>query len=402
MTEQVSITRRAGTSTAADDPSGTDPGLRLEQRRTDPIDRMLVELGMVSRADLSAATRAAGPLDLTARAVLAAEGIISQDELAEAVVAATGHLRGTLVDIAPEDDLLERFDEGWSRANDALPVRLERRRLVVAVAEPLPRVTEESLVLLCDDIDSVHQIVVTSADLDLARQRAYRDFYLYETLYRSADEELDPIDGTEPLQASRRVRLLASPCLGAAVAAVAIMLFLPLTGLALVLPALAGIALVLVAAVLVARPAGRRDAGRARDLPSEAGLPTCTVLAFAGEDLAAAGRTLASLRALDYPAALLDVRLLCREDAPIAGSLAGLALPPQIRVTLVPAVGRDAVAVAHNFGLALARGEHTVAFGPGRLPSTEQLCRGLRTATGPRAGRTASLRRVGGWRLPMA
>lgn len=340
-------------------------------RIADLCDRMLVDLRIVSADDLYRAWSRGVAHGVTARSVLAASGTITQDDVAEAVSCATGHPRGTLVGERADETVLDRLEESWTRQHRALPLRVEDGRLVLAVVEPLAPGVEDSLYLRFPSIRSVRQVVVTTAELDRARQQTYRDYYLYETLYRARDEALQPVDAGDRAGRARPRRAVA--------------------------------------------PATPTGPGR-----PERNLPAYTLLLPVGPDLASATRAIDAARAVDYPAHLLDVKLLCPESSSLAGTLSGLLLPPHLHVVLVPDQVPATVTALHNYGLAMADGDLTVAYDAGQVPTPDQLRRAVEVFADRRrpAGlarvtlrggwarsltthhyRTAALRSVGGWRL---
>ena len=362
----MAMTHPASGTSQTDHPADT-VGVRAG-RISDPIDRMLADLRVVSADDLYRAWRRGLAYGVPARAVLAASGTITQDDLAEAVSRATGLPRGTLAGQRSDETVLERLEESWTREHRALPLRIENRSLLVAVVEPLDREAEESLHLRYGAIESVTQFVVTTTELDRARLETYRDYYLYEALHRADDENLDCVDGADG------------------------------TG----------------------RGFPRRMVGDAAGYGFEPVLPAYTLLLPIGPDLAAATQVVQAARSVDYPPHLLDVKLLCMESVDRASTLSGLLLPPHLHLVPVPDRLPPTVAALHNYGLAMADGDITVAYDAGQLPAPDHLRRAVRAFADSRRPpslarvtlrsgwaraltthhyRTAALRAVGGWRL---
>ncbi|XBB65724.1 hypothetical protein ABFU82_16585 [Nocardioides sp. WV_118_6] len=131
--------------------------------------------------------------------------------------------------------------------------------------------------------------------------------------------------------------------------------------------------------VLLVTRAVRRDLrGRLRSGgESDALLPAYSVLVRLTAPSSVA-RVLDNLAAIDYPHAKLDVLLLVAEDDDATRTAIGRAAPPD-RVRVVPVAGerfarRD---LAHDDGLALARGRYVVAYEEDETPAPDQLRRAV-------------------------
>ncbi|WP_418057691.1 hypothetical protein [Pimelobacter simplex] len=164
----------------------------------------------------------------------------------------------------------------------------------------------------------------------------------------------------------------AGPALMAALAA-AVLLLVPV-GVVAVLAAAMSLLFLLATLALVTsavRAALRRRPGGAT---SDALLPVYSVLVRLAGGSRAAGRAMANLAALDYPAAKLDVLLLVAEDDVATQAGIRRAAPPDW-VRVVPIAG-DRFArreLAHDDGLALAHGRYVVAYAEDEVPAPDQL-----------------------------
>jgi cellulose synthase/poly-beta-1,6-N-acetylglucosamine synthase-like glycosyltransferase len=103
-------------------------------------------------------------------------------------------------------------------------------------------------------------------------------------------------------------------------------------------------------------------------------LPAYTVLAPLYREAIAVAGLVASLGALDYPAHLLDIKLIVRvDDDETLEALARIVLPPQFELLLLPEGRPQTKPRACNFGLRHARGELVVIFDAEDRPEPDQL-----------------------------
>jgi cellulose synthase/poly-beta-1,6-N-acetylglucosamine synthase-like glycosyltransferase len=105
-------------------------------------------------------------------------------------------------------------------------------------------------------------------------------------------------------------------------------------------------------------------------------LPIYTVLIPAYREPEVIARLLADVTALEYPARLLDVKLLIEEDDPETLAAVHAASPPAyVTVVLVPALGPRTKPKAVNYGLCISRGEIVTIFDAEDRPEPLQLRR---------------------------
>ncbi|MFH0911941.1 MAG: glycosyltransferase [Planctomycetota bacterium] len=106
----------------------------------------------------------------------------------------------------------------------------------------------------------------------------------------------------------------------------------------------------------------------------EEDLPVYTVLVPLYRESAVAGRIVAAMERLDYPAEKLDVKFLLEEDdASTARACTGLALPEGAEIVLVPHSFPKTKPKACMHGLARARGEYLVIYDAEDRPEPDQL-----------------------------
>ncbi len=107
---------------------------------------------------------------------------------------------------------------------------------------------------------------------------------------------------------------------------------------------------------------------------ADAELPVYSVLVPLYKERAVLHQITAALKALDYPADRLDIKLVVEEDDDITRSaLADIALPDHFEVITVPDVGPHTKPKALNHALHLARGELVTIFDAEDIPHPRQL-----------------------------
>lgn len=243
------------------------------------------------------------------------------------------------------------------------------RRLVWAVA-PRGRLARWLIAAVHAHPQLRNRICVTSPE-------HIRRFVARHTAPALAADARDGLRRARPLWSAatrwRPAKVLCG-CLGAVAAALA--LFAPLLALALLQLA--------VTAMFLGWTALRALAGMRRERPqpahelAEHALPTYSVLAPLHREAAVLPKLVEALRALDYPAEKLDIKIVLEwDDIETRRAAAALRLGPPFEVVLAPPVAPRTKPKALNAALALARGEFTVVFDAEDRPEPDQLRRAL-------------------------
>ncbi|WP_316012892.1 glycosyltransferase family 2 protein [Roseobacter sp. HKCCA0434] len=163
--------------------------------------------------------------------------------------------------------------------------------------------------------------------------------------------------------------------------AVAFVLLSAAVGLPFVVAALLGWVLIANTGTLILRLAAvlslrwRRPHASARPAIGEA-RPEVTILLPVFGEIAVIDRLMAAIAAIDYPATLLDVIVLCEEeDDPMRDHIARMALPPFVRVMVVP---KDVVQTkprAMNYALPFATGQIVGIYDAEDRPEPDQVAK---------------------------
>lgn len=115
-------------------------------------------------------------------------------------------------------------------------------------------------------------------------------------------------------------------------------------------------------------------------------LPVYTIVVALHDEAAIAGQLVAALKRLDWPRALLDIKLICEaDDGATIAALEALDLSPEFEIVRVPPIGPRTKPKALDYALAGARGEFLVIYDAEDRPHPQQLreAHALFTKSGP-------------------
>ncbi len=133
---------------------------------------------------------------------------------------------------------------------------------------------------------------------------------------------------------------------------------------------------VLALALTVFRPGSRNDRADARIADTD--LPVYSVMVPLFREVAVLPGLIRALSRLDYPAAKLDcILVLEASDTATRAAVAAMALPPFMRVVVVPAGGPQTKPKALNYALPIARGSYIVVYDAEDVPAPSQLRQAL-------------------------
>jgi glycosyltransferase XagB len=103
-------------------------------------------------------------------------------------------------------------------------------------------------------------------------------------------------------------------------------------------------------------------------------LPCYTVMVALYREASMVDQLVTSLRRLDWPRSLLDIKLVCEaDDTETLAALQALDLPPQFEIIEVPALGPRTKPKALTYALASARGEFLAIYDAEDRPHPQQL-----------------------------
>lgn len=316
-----------------------------------PIGELLIEAGALDAQGLAAALEAQQHQDQRLGRILIAGGKVSGEDLRAALARQSGL---GLVDLAtspPDPELLRGLDPYRLIALEALPWRQVGGTRVLAVANPD---NAEAAEAACGGgADRVALAIAAPDDLRRTIARAFAG-RLRDDARQRCPEAFSCRTWTV---APRRGRVLAVLAAAAAAAVAAPLLALQVVmGWALLANAMTmGLRLVALFARL-RRP--RRLPEGATPIADYMKLPRVSILVPLLREEAVAARLLAAMEAMDYPPALLDIKLVLEADDEITrAAIDRAALPTTVEVVTVPADGLKTKPRALNYALPFCRGD---------------------------------------------
>lgn len=333
---------------AADEPSG-----RVAERPARLfLGDLLVRNGKIRAEELEEALELQRHQDTRLGRILIAQGAISSSDVTAALAQQTG-LGEIDLDVTPaEPELLAGLDPYRCLELEAIPWRQVGGIRVLAIANP-----ENGAAAMVACGGGAERVALALAPPEAIRRTIIRHFK--PQLRRGALTRCPDEFSCRRWAAAPRDWRHAS-AVGSLVAAVALM---PLMALQLLMAwitlaslATTGLRLVAIFARLRAGRA-RVDAGVSR-IADTRKLARVSILVPLLREEKVAGRLLDALAAMDYPAALLDIKLVLEEDDEITRAAIALApLPPTIDIVTVPADALRTKPRAMNYALPLCEGE---------------------------------------------
>jgi cellulose synthase/poly-beta-1,6-N-acetylglucosamine synthase-like glycosyltransferase len=313
---------------------------------------ILVRTGALAPALLNEALAMQRQQDALLGHILVVGGHISPDSLTEAL-AAQSELRRLDLDRNPPDrSLVAQVDPHRCLALEALPWRRESGRLVVAVANPA---NSPDALLALAPADEPTDLVIAAPD---AIRRAITHHF-GARLVREAETRCPEALSCRSMLSAGWTRCKA----GILIALAASLTFAPSVLLFAVMAwvlvfTLLTMALRLVAIAARLRPdptSSRSDAPHLVDIRR---LPPVSILVPLKSEAAIAGHLLRALERMDYPAPLLDIKLVLEaDDLPTIAALQRAGLPPTMELIVVPKGTLQTKPRALNYALPFCRGE---------------------------------------------
>lgn len=153
----------------------------------DYIVEVLLDVGLISRADVEAArTKAQGGSVLK---TLLDEGVVTEEDVARTLAAQSGMEFVDLSTVVPPPDVLETMDVETARRYRAVPIQFRDTALVVAISDPMDMETADSLSFILNR--DTEFVCATPA----AIARAIEEFYGPSESEKAAEENLMSTEG---------------------------------------------------------------------------------------------------------------------------------------------------------------------------------------------------------------
>ena len=329
------------------------PGKDTAKRRV-LLGDLLVRAGVLEAERLAAALDQQAGQDQRLGRILIANRSISPEDLAAALSRQSGLGRVDLRDTPPDPELLAGIDPHLCLRIGAVPWRQIGGTRVVAITHPDAAPEAEAA---CSGPGPAQRLAFALATPDDIR-RVITDAHAARLRDDARDRCPEPFScrGWPPAAGHWRPLLALLALAGAAVAAPVTALMVLMLWILLANTMTTGLRLV---AILARFRRGRRSAGpetpRIADYKK---LPRVSILVPLLREEAVARKLLDALAAMDYPAALLDIKLVLEEDDAITrAAIERAGLPPTVEVVTVPFDGLKTKPRAMNYALPFCEGE---------------------------------------------
>lgn len=330
----------------------------------------LVQSGILTEEKLLQALELQRHQDQRLGRILVAEASISGEDLAEALSRQTGLGRVDLINSPPDRHILHNVDPYLCLELGAIPWREVGSTRVIALSNP----ENTDRVIKAFAKSGFRLAFALAAPNDV--QQAIRALFS-QTLRKDALTRC-PADfscrGWTRSPNRRRWRSVVAVALLATILAPLTVLQFLMAWIMLANSATTGLRLV---ALFARVKGGKTDLDAAPDTPQLGDyrkLPRVSILVPLLREEAVAGRLMQAMQAMDYPPALLDIKLVLEEDDMITrAAIARATLPVTIQAIMVPADTLKTKPRAMNYALPFCDGEIVGVYDAEDRPDTSQI-----------------------------
>ncbi len=329
---------------------------------------ILVRAGAIAPDDLDSALALQRGQDTLLGHILIVTGLTSREALTDALSEQSRLGRADFVAAPPEPDLCNGVDPYLCLRLEAIPWRRHGGRTVIAIANPDNGT--EAMAALAADGDPVALAIATPEAIRGAISTRFG-----AQLAVDAENRCPAIYSCRSFLTAGFTRRKIAVLLGIiGAAAVAPLLMLQVL-LALVIVAnFATTGLRLIALAARMRGGARQTAVAAPQLVEIGRLPPVSVLVPLKGEAAVAGQLMKALGSMEYPAPLLDIKLVLEAgDHATRAAIEAAGMPPTIEVLIVPRGAIQTKPRAMNYALPFCRGEIVGVYDAEDLPAPGQI-----------------------------
>ncbi len=350
----------------SDDQPSVDPSPAAATERA-LLGDLLVETGALDADVLAEALEQQRLHDQRIGRILLANRSISSEDLSAALSRQSGLGRIDLEASPPDRDLLQDVDPYVCLSLGAVPWRHIGGTRVIAVSNP------ETAAAAMEALGGgAARVALALAEPDAIRRaitEACKGRLREDASLRCPDEY--SCRGWQVASRRGRMMAIAGACVGAVALAPLLALQVVMAWILVVNSLTMGLRLV---AIFARFKGGRVPISGAPRLVDFKKLPRVSILVPLLREEAVAGRLLEALEAMDYPPALLDIKLVLEEDDAITRAAIGRAdLPPTIEVITVPADGLKTKPRAMNYALPFCEGDIVGVYDAEDRPDPSQI-----------------------------
>ncbi|MGY1631722.1 glycosyltransferase [Geodermatophilus sp. SYSU D01186] len=343
---------------------------------------VLVEQGVLTRAQLTDALRQHQEVGEPLGAVLLARGLVTRRQLYVALADVWGADMAFVDPVEVDPDLARLFPSAMLAREVWVPLQVEQDadgepQVVVATAgRPSAHVAQE--VVQRTGIQRVRQVVTTDWDVQRALRTVWRDELVHDAVRSLAERR--PDESASKVFVWPQVALGLTLTVGTVVCA-ALWFSTTMSWLVAVVNVAVALAVgtkALISTVGTAYETVEQVTDAEVAALEDTDLPRYTILVPVYREAGIVGLLMRNLAALDYPREKLEILLLLEEDDPETLSAALAAAPPDlVRIVVVPHSLPKTKPRACNVGLAFARGEFVVIYDAEDRPDPDQLKKSL-------------------------
>ncbi|WP_299131132.1 glycosyltransferase [uncultured Amaricoccus sp.] len=329
---------------------------------------VLVKAGALDARRLAQALEQQRAQDQRLGHILVVNGAISAEDLGAALSHQSGLGRIDLAASPVDSALLADLDPYRCLELEAVPWRQIGGARVVAISNPDSATAAEAL---CGaGAENVAFAIASPDDI----RRAISDGFRRRLRDDARDRCPESLSCRGWGQASRRWRLLGAGCVALLGIACAPLLALQALMAWILLANAMTMGLRLVALFARVKSGRRVIAGDAARLADYKKLPCVSILVPLLREEKVAQKLMEGLAALDYPAALLDIKLVLEEhDTVTRAAIERMGLPANMEIISVPADGLRTKPRAMNYALPFCRGEIVGVYDAEDRPEASQI-----------------------------
>jgi len=329
---------------------------------------ILVGSGKVAQGALDLALDQQRGQDAPIGRILHVCGQITQETLTEALGEQSGLGRAHLDEEPPQPEVTQRVDPYLCLRIEAIPWRRRAGRLEIAIANPATGAEAAEAFGAPDE-----PVVFALATADEIRRAIGRRFgsQLVADAERRCGEEFSCRGLVGPGLSPLKLGTVGGV---AAAVAFAPLLMLQAALLWALVANLMTTGLRIVALATRFRHGARATRAEATRLSDHRRRPSVSILVPLKGEAAVAGQLIAALGRMEYPAPLLDIKLVLEaDDRATAAAVDAAGLPPTVEVVVVPAGTIQTKPRAMNYALPFCRGEIIGVYDAEDLPDPGQI-----------------------------
>lgn len=164
-------------------------------RHHKPLGELLIDSNLISEEDVVAGIQKQKELGKPLGEILIEEGLISEEQLIQSLGQQLGFPFVNLRQISISDEAMKTITEEIAKRYQVVPIKLDKRTLTIAIADPLNMTVIDNLSLLTGY--KIDVVVATKRDIEWSINRYYVPQKEEGQLTSAEEEETSPLDFEE-------------------------------------------------------------------------------------------------------------------------------------------------------------------------------------------------------------